>query len=621
MATTHHMSVIANSCIKPPVNPETGLSATINERSAAGLRNTWVLAEDAYEQDEGLLVQNTVMPGERVGSVGIFNQTDSMIADLTADLGHLSDDAFYGRLLELKNQHRETLKISEQLYTEKFGYHDHGNLHENGVARNGDLDGYQPNQNYQVNRDHSFTNQHDSMERFRASLDASLRDSVRDMSNSKPPTGRSRPQARPQSAAPWITQSSEFQFSHLGGRHAQTGQSMAVEEEYWKPISAASSEMDYTGHCHEDEVNLCEHNDSRHAARSHIEDMWDNFSVEEYAPPRSRPRSASLSRLSHTSSRTKTKVEEKPEVDAIDWRHRITIPKPFRMSLRDSAKEKSKSLIEYERKRDEELQREEEECQRKFKAKPVPAHVYMPLFDEKMEEVESRRKYIRENCKELLKSKEQPFNFMKREEERKKYRHKNCENNNKAKARSEIEKPPPTKFKARPFPAHIFDNSVVDQLQEEEEYRRIRVQMRAEELLHSATLPPSMAARGKGYTEGKSRQRMYAERAKKAGFTSEHKFKPRIKGTIPDFEEMHRKLQTEMSQRKGSQEATVCKPFKLQTGKVSAKRHKIYEDICNDEESIKENKWPFKSSGSRGLACKFYLYYKRFDYKLRVPRE
>ena len=146
---------------------------------------------------------------------------------------------------------------------------------------------------------------------------------------------------------------------------------------------------------------------SRLSALSKIDDMWDTFSIERYAP-RLNQRSASLSGLP-----TKSKAQREAQLKSDQWRHRITIPEPFNMTLRETRKEKTKSKTQkiFEEERQRKIKQEEEECQKKFKAKPVPAHVHIPKYHDIIEAQESRRRYIRQHCADLVKSIEQPFNF------------------------------------------------------------------------------------------------------------------------------------------------------------------------------------------------------------------
>ena len=320
------------------------------------------------------------------------------------------------------------------------------------------------------------------------------------------------------------------------------------------------------------------HNDTRLTAMSRIQDMWEQFSVDEYVPRSTFKPSPKLKR---SNSLTNLQTGAKP------WKKEITVPKPFAMSLRDTNKtpRKTKAMLELEYEREERKKQEELECQKKFKAKPLPAHVYLPLYDEMNEEMESRRRYIVEHSQEFLRSLQKPFDFFQREEERKKEKKTTTMANiNTDKSKSS--------FKAHPFPAHIFDGSASEKIQEEEEYRKIRIRMRAKELLKSASLPPTMMLKGKDYTEGKSRQRLNAEKAKRAGVTAEHKFQPKINESIPDFEEQHRKLIYQMAQKKTENETTVCKPFNLRTSAITSRKRNVDGSSSRVGKSLnKENTW------------------------------
>ena len=201
------------------------------------------------------------------------------------------------------------------------------------------------------------------------------------------------------------------------------------------------------------------------------------------------------------------------------------------MLVRDANKtpKKTKAMLELEKEREEKRRLEELECQRKFKASPVPQHVYQNLFDQIQEHEEARKRLSQANGAELLKATQKPFQFEEREERKKKDKLNNSmilpgERNKKKHL-----------FKAHPFPARIFDKSVAEKIEEEEEYRQIRIRIRAEEMMKSSCLPPSMKAKGLAYTDGKSRQKLFEERSKMAGLTSEHRFKPKVNDVIPDL--------------------------------------------------------------------------------------
>lgn len=142
---------------------------------------------------------------------------------------------------------------------------------------------------------------------------------------------------------------------------------------------------------------------------------------------------------------------------------KVTVPKPFQMMLREEERKRHKvrtrSEIELEntllRRELEELQ----ECQKKFRASPAPAHIHLPLY-----EIISRRSIQRSNRSRSssnksnrdTKSKQasnaaspQPFHFLERERRKRE-----------AKIVAELGRLGPKEerqaFKARPMPSSVY---------------------------------------------------------------------------------------------------------------------------------------------------------------------
>ena len=302
-------------------------------------------------------------------------------------------------------------------------------------------------------------------------------------------------------------------------------------------------------------------------AMEQIEDMWENFSVDNYAPRPERPSSASMTR-------------KEKENTVKEWRHRITIPKPFKMSIREENKHTDKLdkiKLEVALQRSERERQEEMECQKTFKATPVPAHIYLPLFDEIMEKEEARRQYVQQNSADLLRSQEKPFKFTKREQDRKNHqrpRSASLSNINCKKT-----------FKAKPVPSYLYDDSINDKMAEEEEYRKIRMKMHSENLLKQASLPPNMEAR-KYMEEQKRKDR----RIKSAG-KKKHTSRSRVNHEVPDYDELYRHFQKELARRKREREATVVKPFNLYTTNIKSTTEKVAREM-EDEIAARKSATP-----------------------------
>lgn len=296
---------------------------------------------------------------------------------------------------------------------------------------------------------------------------------------------------------------------------------------------------------------------------SMIETMWDNFSVDEYAPP-----------LKQTGQKVK-KCASVPVQQ--EWSNRVTIPQPFTMMIRESGKpkKKSKALIIAEQERFERELQEELECQKKFRALPVPATTYVPLH-------ELRREHHKQEPQEGAKVVHsiKPFSFMKREEEKKQRRLESLNKRTNKKANT-------TQFKAKPPPQNILSPQVSEQLKEKEEYRRILIRVRSQEMLAQAELPKNMQVRGREYTVGKLRKERLEKRQSSAFVTKEHTFHPKIKPIIPDHDYLYSQFQQQLAAKRELKPPTTPKPFLLRTS--SAPPHRVHVHVEEPAEHSKHS--------------------------------
>ncbi|NXU40472.1 F161A protein, partial [Drymodes brunneopygia] len=304
-------------------------------------------------------------------------------------------------------------------------------------------------------------------------------------------------------------------------------------------------------------------------AKQQIEKMWDGFSLEDY-----------ISRAKHSlpSSPACRMVHKKQKV----WSPRVTVPKPFQMTIREAQKKeqniKSKSRIELENHLLKKQLEEEAECQKKFRANPVPAAVFLPLYHDIVQRNEERRRSVRERSKLKLLASQKPFKFIERERQRREAR----------KMQLKDISPPENKtkvFRAKPVPKCVYSPDFSAKLKEEELYREIRIRMRAEELLQNSSVPNSRLA-----LKEPSKKKKHKSTEPKQ---TEHK--PKIKSSIPDFELLHEKFQKRLLQQKKVKHLTVCEPFDLHTSYIPSNKGKILKDIQEDEERLKETRWPFAS--------------------------
>jgi len=172
------------------------------------------------------------------------------------------------------------------------------------------------------------------------------------------------------------------------------------------------------------------------------------------------------------------------------WRYRVTVPKSFKMTVRESQKAptKSRSAADFERQRAREKVEDELECSMKFKASPAPATIYVPLYEELAWEKERRRRQNLDSRRREHAAMHRPFAFLRREEERLAEKNRRRAEFTEADAR-----PPDADFKAKPFPSHLFSGRTYEQMCEEEgEMKKWQRTARAEMLLRTSSLPKNM---------------------------------------------------------------------------------------------------------------------------------
>ncbi|XP_033120988.1 protein FAM161A-like [Anneissia japonica] len=559
MATAHSLSVVTNSCIKTPLNPKTKLAATLDEREDS-LYQSWGTQNDfgAHNGEGNKFMEKSPAGNDSPRSVD-FSTADGMIKSLTNDLGNLSDADFYAKLTELRQEHRRTLGLFETMYNDKLK----DECKDEFDFERSPAPSFSRGHPVYVG-DHKLHHINDEIEAYNKSQPSwsALNDNLKDMSASKPPTGRTR--------SAW-SGSRHKQRSHRRSGSVSGDEFTNVALSSSRNLSRSSESLSFCSSATHSRLQS-----SRSSTPvAMVEDMWEDFSLEDYMP---RARSVASSK----SSTSKRK----------DWSPKITIPKPFKMTQRDECKERTKSrtLLEHEQEQLEKEKEIEAVCSQKFTATPVPGHTYLPLFDEIMERQEERRRRNQELSKEVLKSTEKPFTFIKRETDKKQ--------NQRKPFKSIAPKPKKKQFKANPVPKEMLNSSIDEKIAEEEEYRKIRIKMRAEELLRQSALPPNMQVKGKEYTDGKMRQKMYKKREKNAFITSEHKFRPNINGDVPDYEELHWKFKMKLDKEKQVKEPTVVEPFNLRTARIPSKKDKVLMDITKDEETLTEQRWPYLSSRS-----------------------
>ncbi|XP_015281840.1 PREDICTED: protein FAM161B [Gekko japonicus] len=280
----------------------------------------------------------------------------------------------------------------------------------------------------------------------------------------------------------------------------------------------------------------------------------------------------------------------RPKSASAAWISSITVPQPFKMTLREARKKSQllKSHTVLEKDTYKKQSQEEAECQKQFRAQPVPAHVYLPLYQEIMEKNEIRRQVETQKRRELLLSTQKPFSFQEKEEKRKEaIRQKVLE----ILASAEKSVPKVGKTISRSIHEPMFG----DKLKEAELFRKIRIQMRAKDLLENSWAPVELGNRQRG----KESQIASRNREQKLSFLQDNfSFKPRINTSVPDFEGLYWAFQREAINKREIKEATHNKPFKLRTSNLRCKHQMTNQKMPDCQQS---SKTPIQRS--RSLTC------------------
>lgn len=231
----------------------------------------------------------------------------------------------------------------------------------------------------------------------------------------------------------------------------------------------------------------------------------------------------------------------------------FTIPQPFPMMEREAEK-RQKMKAQAWADLPEEPSEDDAECLKQFRARPVPAHVFLPMYDEIMEQNEKRRKNAVEKRKEELLSMQKPFQLLVQDRRR------------------HVERPvsaPAEKVPSRrkSIPRSVLDPTISDGLREAEILRKINSHLRAKDLLESSSAPiPLSRVTRDSRTSRKTKEQHL-------GFLQQNlTFKPHVNESVPDFQTLYRNFQKLSVKNQRMREPTETKPFNLRTSSRSSKR-------------------------------------------------
>ncbi|XP_053330306.1 protein FAM161B [Spea bombifrons] len=195
---------------------------------------------------------------------------------------------------------------------------------------------------------------------------------------------------------------------------------------------------------------------------------------------------------------------------------------------------------------------EDPECLKQFRAQPVPAHVFLPLYDDLVEQQAARRKTGVQERKDFLLKTQKPFRFLSKEEEK---RRKAAQALLAAPARAE-------RGVKREVVKHAQDPEISDRLKEAELIRKVKRQMRAKEMLQTSSAPVPLNRGTRDPLSSISRK----TRQEYLGFFQQNlSFRPRTNPGVPDFQRLHHEFQKRCLQKQKEIEPTRSEPFTLRT--------------------------------------------------------
>ena len=311
-----------------------------------------------------------------------------------------------------------------------------------------------------------------------------------------------------------------------------------------------------------------------------IEQMWNDFDINKSSMDM---KSFDFNRKFVKIKSPKVTTANRPQsATSVSWMPRVTIPEPFSMSIREQVKtdkKQQKLLREMQDEREKRIETEIRECKNKFKANPVPAHVYKPLYEKKKVDEEYRKQKLKAMSKEYSKKVSRPFNLTdtnKNSESKRQRRH--------SFSGEKIEKK--VDFVAHPLPEFYYnEEELKEKLKEQELYKQIYKQMRALELLKQSKMPHNLELQqNKKLLEMERNEyfiqemnRLQKELEDKEGIKNNRKTHE-----IPDYDELYRKFVIEMENKKNMNRKSIkAEPFVL----LAASRTRAKNNLDNTSQT------------------------------------
>ncbi|XP_056446733.1 LOW QUALITY PROTEIN: protein FAM161B [Gadus chalcogrammus] len=204
----------------------------------------------------------------------------------------------------------------------------------------------------------------------------------------------------------------------------------------------------------------------------------------------------------------------------------------------------------------------EAECQKKFRALPVPRHVTLPLYRQMTEQRETRRKQCLDQRKDFLLSSQKPFCFQGRERERRE-KDGNVESSRAGSSVRLAETVPSTAAAGTAASVKEAKQAGVSPPGTNEELGK-----KTNLGPHGGNIKNSTAPNKTRNAPTSSSKPRCSDQTKKQmlGFLDEKpSFQPRISQQVPDFSSRHKAFQAAVLRKAEMRDSTKCQPFHLRT--------------------------------------------------------
>uniref|UniRef100_A0A4W4GCB6 FAM161 centrosomal protein B n=1 Tax=Electrophorus electricus TaxID=8005 RepID=A0A4W4GCB6_ELEEL len=208
------------------------------------------------------------------------------------------------------------------------------------------------------------------------------------------------------------------------------------------------------------------------------------------------------------------------------------------------------------------------ECQKQFRAAPVPKHIFRARYDDMVREWERARHEARQQRTEFLLTMQRPFTFHQREERERGRPRQGSGPEQHREGRKHL----PI---ARLLQGIKLQTSI-NVTSEAEQQRKLRIQARAQETLRASSAPiQNLFHRADCPTRTAQRTK-----SKVLGFLEQKpSFRPKINAEVPDFDKLYQAFQSKLQERAEQREITLCQPFQLRTSALQPRQSKIFVSL------------------------------------------